>query len=138
MDIAMAPYRLIPQQDRKAAKKPTRQHRSSCRHARCAIEGTSPFIAFFEEITMTIVTTCGARSNLFDWIAGVLVIIGALNWGLVGLFQFDLVAAILGAGSMMTRIIYVLVGLAGIYCLIRAFIMPKVTVSDSADIRDPK
>jgi uncharacterized membrane protein YuzA (DUF378 family) len=87
---------------------------------------------------MTIVTTCSARSNLLDWIAGVLVIIGALNWGLVGLFQFDLVAAILGAGSMMTRIIYVLVGLAGIYCLIRAFIMPKVTVSDSADIRDPK
>ncbi|MEJ2769286.1 DUF378 domain-containing protein [Mycetohabitans sp. B46] len=83
-------------------------------------------------------TICGARSNLLDWIAGALVIIGTLNWGLVGLFQFDLVAALLGVGSTLTRIIYVLVGLAGIYCLVRAFIMPKVTVSDNADIRDPK
>ncbi|MCF7696149.1 DUF378 domain-containing protein [Mycetohabitans sp. B2] len=79
---------------------------------------------------MTIVTTCGARSNLLDWITGALVIIGALNWGLVGLFQFDLVAAILGVGSVASRIIYGLVGLSGIYCLVRACIAAKVTASD--------
>ncbi len=48
----------------------------------------------------------------------VLVIIGALNWGLVGLFQFDLVAAIFGGvNSPLSRIIYVLVGLAGLVLL---------------------
>lgn len=48
----------------------------------------------------------------------VLVIIGALNWLLVGLFQFDLVAAIFGgATSMLSRVVYTLVGLAGIYCI---------------------
>ncbi|WP_268892233.1 DUF378 domain-containing protein [Burkholderia sp. 8Y] len=56
-----------------------------------------------------------------DWLAGALVIIGALNWGLVGLMQLDLVAAIFGAGSPGARIVYILVGLAGLYSLIRAF-----------------
>ena len=41
-----------------------------------------------------------------------LVIVGGLNWGLVGLFDFDLVAAIFGAGSLLARIVYVLVGLS--------------------------
>jgi uncharacterized membrane protein YuzA (DUF378 family) len=48
------------------------------------------------------------------WIALVLVIIGALNWGLVGLFQFDLVAALFGGqGAPLSRIVYSLVGIAG-------------------------
>jgi len=42
----------------------------------------------------------------------VLVIVGGLNWGLVGLFDFDLVAAIFGGGSALSRIVYVLVGLS--------------------------
>ena len=42
----------------------------------------------------------------------VLVIVGGLNWGLVGLFDFDLVAAIFGGGSVLSRIVYVLVGLS--------------------------
>ncbi|MFP4316266.1 MAG: DUF378 domain-containing protein [Desulfovibrionales bacterium] len=50
-----------------------------------------------------------------DVIAFVLVVIGAINWGLVGLFGFNLVAAIFGEMSVLTRIIYVLVGIAGIY-----------------------
>jgi uncharacterized membrane protein YuzA (DUF378 family) len=51
-----------------------------------------------------------------DVLALVLAIIGALNWGLVGLFQFDLVAMLFGgSGSLLSRIIYVLVGLAGIW-----------------------
>jgi uncharacterized membrane protein YuzA (DUF378 family) len=41
-----------------------------------------------------------------------LVIVGGLNWGLVGLFSFDLVAAIFGPGSLLARIVYILVGLS--------------------------
>ena len=48
-------------------------------------------------------------------IAIILVIVGGLNWGLVGLFNFDLVAAIFGAMSSLSRIVYTLVGLAAIY-----------------------
>ncbi|UQA62902.1 DUF378 domain-containing protein [Polyangium aurulentum] len=51
------------------------------------------------------------------WLAIVLVVVGALNWGLVGLFNFDLVAAIFGRLSAVSRIVYVLVALAGLYLL---------------------
>ncbi len=50
-----------------------------------------------------------------------LVIVGALNWLLVGLFHFDLVAAIFGPMSVVSRIVYVLVGLSGIYSLVLLF-----------------
>lgn len=51
-----------------------------------------------------------------DILALILIIIGALNWGLIGLFQFDLVAAIFGgSASVLSRIIYGLVGIAGIW-----------------------
>lgn len=53
-----------------------------------------------------------------DRLALTLVIVGALNWLLVGLFQWDLVAALLGgADSWLSRTVYTLVGLAGLYCL---------------------
>jgi uncharacterized membrane protein YuzA (DUF378 family) len=45
----------------------------------------------------------------------ILLIVGGLNWGLVGLADFDLVAAIFGEGSIVSRIIYVLVGLSALY-----------------------
>jgi uncharacterized protein len=48
----------------------------------------------------------------------VLVIVGGLNWGLVGLFDFNLVAAIFGAGSFLSRLIYILVGLSAIWQLV--------------------
>ena len=55
-------------------------------------------------------------------IALVLAILGALNWGLVGLFPFDLVAWITGgAGNIIARIIYVLIALAGIWCISMLF-----------------
>ena len=54
----------------------------------------------------------------FDIIALILVIIGAVNWGLIGFFQYDLVAAIFGGGSSaFSRIIFALVGLAGLYAI---------------------
>lgn len=50
-----------------------------------------------------------------DVIAAVLLVIGGLNWGLVGLFGFDLVAAIFGEMSALSRIVYSLVGLGAVY-----------------------
>lgn len=54
------------------------------------------------------------------WAAIALVTIGALNWGLVGLFAFDLVAAIFGELSLLSRIVYVLVAIAGVYLIVDA------------------
>lgn len=63
------------------------------------------------------------KFSTIDWIALVLLIIGGLNWGLIGLFDFNLVAAIFGEMSSLTRIIYTLVGVSAIYI---AFISPKL------------
>jgi len=58
------------------------------------------------------------RKIMLDRIALALVIIGALNWGSVGLFSFDLVAWIAGGqGALLARIIYTLVALGGIWCI---------------------
>lgn len=53
--------------------------------------------------------------SALDWIALVLVVVGALNWGLVGLFEFDLVATIFGDMSILSRLVYVLVGISAIF-----------------------
>lgn len=50
-----------------------------------------------------------------DVAAAILVVVGAANWGLVGLFQFDLVAALFGEASALSRIVYTLVGFAGAF-----------------------
>lgn len=52
-----------------------------------------------------------------DYTLLTLVIIGAINWGLIGFFQFDLVAYIFGNMSWLSRIIYALVGLSGLYMI---------------------
>jgi len=64
----------------------------------------------------------GEVVNWLSRAALLLVIIGALNWLLVGLFQWDLVTALLGgetmrSASMLSRIVYTLVGLSGLFCL---------------------
>lgn len=57
-----------------------------------------------------------------DTIALILSIIGSINWGLVGIFQFDLVAWLFGGqDAVLSRIIYALVGLAGIWCISMLF-----------------
>jgi hypothetical protein len=56
--------------------------------------------------------------KVLNVIAMILVFIGALNWGLIGFFNWDLVAAIFGAMSLVARIIYALVGLAAVYGII--------------------
>lgn len=50
-----------------------------------------------------------------DTIALVLIIIGALNWGLIGIFKFNLVETIFGGFSIISRIIYTLVGISGLW-----------------------
>ncbi len=55
---------------------------------------------------------------MLDRISLILVIIGAINWGSIGLFQFDIVAWIFGGqGAIISRIIYTVIALAGIWCL---------------------
>lgn len=54
---------------------------------------------------------------ILDLIAFILVLIGAINWGLIGFFEFDLVAALFGNMTTFSRIIYGLVGLAGLYSI---------------------
>ena len=59
---------------------------------------------------------------IMDRIALLLTVIGALNWGSIGLFQFDLVAWICGGpATLLARIIYTVVGLAGIWCISLVF-----------------
>jgi len=57
------------------------------------------------------------KLNTLDWVAIVLVIVGALNWLLVGLFSFDLVATIFGDMTTVSRIVYTLVGISAIYLI---------------------
>jgi uncharacterized membrane protein YuzA (DUF378 family) len=60
------------------------------------------------------------RLNGLDWLAYVLVIIGGLNWGLVGLFDYNLVTELFGAESALSRIVFALVGLSAVYLLYTA------------------
>lgn len=55
--------------------------------------------------------------KIIDTIALVLVIIGAINWGLVGIFNFNLVDTIFGVMSIISRIIYILVGISGLWAI---------------------
>lgn len=57
------------------------------------------------------------RLGAFSWLMIVLAVIGAINWGLVGFFEYDLVAALFGEMSGASRVIYSIVGLAGLYTL---------------------
>jgi uncharacterized membrane protein YuzA (DUF378 family) len=78
------------------------------------------------------------RSHMksLHWIALVLVVVGAINWGLVGLFQFDLVATLFGGPSAtLSRVVYALVGLSGIVVAATSAALagtPRVSVSHQA------
>lgn len=56
-------------------------------------------------------------NKFLDGTALTIVIIGAINWGLIGLFRFDLVALIFGEMTLLSRIVYTLVGLCGLYLI---------------------
>ena len=71
--------------------------------------------------------------NLFYKICIVLIIIGGINWGLIGLFGFDAVAWLFGGQTaVFSRIIYALVGLAGLWCLTLLFRLDRETAAHPA------
>lgn len=53
--------------------------------------------------------------NVFDWIVLVLLIIGGLNWGMIAVFDIDLVSSLFGSMTMLTRAVYGVVGLSALY-----------------------
>ena len=55
--------------------------------------------------------------RILDSIALVFVVIGAINWGLIGFFQYDLVSNLFGFSTMFTRIIFAIVGICGLYAI---------------------
>lgn len=70
---------------------------------------------------------------MIDKIAVLLAVIGALNWGGIGLFGFDTVAFLFGGQlAVFSRVIYTLVGLAGLWCLTLLFRLDRETAPDPA------
>ena len=68
---------------------------------------------------------------MLDRISLILVVIGAINWGAIGLFQFDIVAWLFGGqDAIISRIVYTLVALAGIWCLSLLFRHNEIIVSN--------
>lgn len=57
----------------------------------------------------------GGTMNALDWAATILMIVGGLNWGLVGLFDYNVVAALFGDQTPLTRLVYALAGVAALY-----------------------
>ena len=72
--------------------------------------------------------------NIVQKTALVLTIVGALNWGLIGLFNFDLVASIFGTMTIVTRTIYTLVGIAGLINVMLFFVnLDEMVVIDNRE-----
>lgn len=65
------------------------------------------------------------KMNEMDWAAGILVIIGALNWGLVGACKFDVVMTVFGTSPVLAQTVYIIVGFSGLYWLYRMLTMKK-------------
>lgn len=61
--------------------------------------------------------------KIINILALVLVIVGGLNWGLVGMLQFNLVTSLFGEASMLSNIVFILVGLSAVY--VAAIVLPK-------------
>lgn len=55
------------------------------------------------------------KLNGLDWLALIFVLIGGVNWGLIGMLNFNLVETVLGAGSVFAHIVYLCVGVASVY-----------------------
>lgn len=63
--------------------------------------------------------------NSIDWLFLILLVVGGINWGLVGLLGLDLVALLFGEMTLLSRIVYALVGAAAVYVLIGALSRPR-------------
>jgi hypothetical protein len=66
------------------------------------------------------------KLNALDLVALILLVVGGLNWGLVGLFSFDLVATLFGVASVVSNIVYILVGLSAVYVAVILMKLEKV------------
>lgn len=75
--------------------------------------------------------------NPLEWISAIVLIVGGLNWGLVGLFEFDLVAELFGeefgTTNALTRLIYIVVGASAIYTLFGLLRMEAMTTKEQRD-----
>ena len=60
-----------------------------------------------------------------DWVSYILVTLGALNWGLIGAFKLDLVQTVLGTSPGLVQLVYILIGLSGLYSLYKMSGMKK-------------
>lgn len=69
------------------------------------------------------------KMNTLDWVAWILVVVGALNWGLVGAFNYNLVEMLFGMG-VVAKWVYMLVGLGGVY-----FVWTAMSMSDKAEAK---
>jgi len=58
--------------------------------------------------------------NFWDWLAIILVFLGAINWAAIGLLDFNFVVALFGLMTTITKVIYIIIGVAGIYLLLAA------------------
>ena len=65
------------------------------------------------------------KLSTFDWVALIIIIVGAINWGLVGLFKIDIIKVIFGDMTIFARMLYIIVGLAGLHLLILSFKLGK-------------
>ena len=74
-----------------------------------------------------------SKEEIMTWITKtclLLMALGGLNWGLVGLFDFDLLVFLFGAMTILTRIIYIVIGLATIWAILDYFYSPKIMVEE--------
>ncbi len=72
--------------------------------------------------------------NAVDWVALWLTIIGGLNWGLIGVFNFNVVDAIFGVGTAASRIVYIVVGLGALYTIYLATRLVKRDISTPSPV----
>ena len=70
------------------------------------------------------------KPSVLDWIALIIIVIGGLNWGLYGLYQLNIISMIFGGFSMIARVVYIIVGIAAIYAIVRALLCHKKCASE--------
>jgi len=69
------------------------------------------------------------KLNAFEWIAMAILLIGGLNWGLIGFFKYDLLAEIFGTASATTRVIEAFVGLSAVSLIVAPFVESSQSIS---------
>jgi uncharacterized membrane protein YuzA (DUF378 family) len=79
--------------------------------------------------------------NPLEWLSAIILIVGGLNWGLVGLFEYDLVAEIFGEEfgltNAVTRTVYIIVGASAIYTLVGLLRMEAMTTREQREMSEP-